>query len=169
MGSLTSSEDKIITLDVDAYISEYVADSSRIRFAWNGQHSECFEDANQKFRRSVLARALEQPELAPYALIRDLFIAETKWADMSWFVDRRLRELASLLLARGRAAAIDDFLLGRSLSFDTFCACDSAAVDAELRRELRDAIAQRLMDETDAPTRSLLEEGLRFFERAIKP
>ena len=154
--------------NIDAYITSYDADNSRIRFAWNNQHGERFEDVNQEFRRQVLARTLEQPELAPYALIRDLFIAETKWADEASCVDRRVGELASLLLTRGRAAAVDDFLLGRSLNFDTFCACGLAAIDAELRQELCDAIIERLADETDAPTRSLLEEGLHFFERGIK-
>src|SRR4051812_39600382 len=66
--------------DARRFAANYTpADERSIRFAWNGEHSEEFEDANHDFRQEVLAVALEDLGAFPIELVRDLYRAETEF------------------------------------------------------------------------------------------
>lgn len=149
--------------DVDGYICTYAGDDLYIRFAWNGKYSDEFLDINQMFRRLVMERVLQQPDIAKLSLLRDLFRAETQWSAKAWCVDLRLGNLASLMLACGGAEVVDDFLEGRWQSFDTYCECGTVDISPVLAQEICAELTRRLTTETDTKRQKQLQDGIKFF------
>lgn len=150
------------------FIASYTdADEYRIAFAWNGKHSEDFQDTNYDFRKAVLEIVLEQPDTAPLTLVRDLFHAETEFSREAWCIDDRVVTLAEIMLTRGGRASLMAFLQGKSQSFDASMACGAICIDRRLAADLLDEIASRLHTCRDDRERELLELGQRTFaERA---
>lgn len=149
--------------DIRTFVREYSEpDVARIRFAWNGRHGDMFVDQNYDFRKAVLAEALKEFEAAPVLLIRDLFEAETRYANEAWGVDRRVGDLARLLLTRGGPSFVEDFFRGKYRCQDAFFAAGSYP---ELARLLIDEINQRLAANPSEERRRLLEMAKEDCER----
>ena len=151
--------------DLVAFVGEYGGDDQRIRFAWNGKHTDGFVDENEGFRREVIDEVLRDPERAAVPLLRDLFRAETQWAAEAWCVVMRVRELASLLLTRGGPDALEEFLDGRARSMDTWFECDMVELSPAAARSLQTEVERRLGSAQDSDGRELLSDALEFFRR----
>lgn len=149
--------------NIQEYIGNYVSNDMAIRFNWNGRHSNEFEDRNYQFRRLVIKQVLQQSDIAPLSLLRDLFRAETLFAKETWCVNRCVSALASLMLTRGKIKVIDDFIDGRYRSFDTYCECSRINISAVLAEEIRAELLRRLTAGTDTSSREVLQSQIDFF------
>ncbi len=155
--------------NVDQFISEYSAtEESKICFAWNGKHGELFADSNYEFRKGVLDEVMKNPEAIDLLIIRDIFRAETEFSKEAWSIDRRVSRLAEALLKRGGTLYLDDYLIGRSQSFDAYLACGDVKLDNELAQNLIKLVQERLGQERDQSKRKILESGHEFFEKWVK-
>jgi hypothetical protein len=153
-------------MDAVSFVGEYSGDDRQVRFAWNGKHTDGFVDENEEFRREVIDEVLRNPDAAPVPLVRDLFRAETQWAVQAWCVDRRVRELASLMLTKGGAAVLDEFVEGRARSMDTWFECDMLEIAPATARSLQAEVERRLEESAHDPAdRELLSDALEFFRR----
>ena len=150
--------------NLSQFIASYTdGDEHRIAFAWNGKHADAFQDANHEFRQAVLDAALASADVAPLALIRDLFRAETEWSREAWCVDNRVADLAGIMLTRGKQALLMDFLRGKCQSFDTSMACGGMSIEPQLAAELLREVEVRLNTSTDDEERRLLQVGRDVF------
>jgi hypothetical protein len=156
--------------EIETFIATYSAAAEpRIAFAWNGKHSESFVDSNYDFRKAVLVHVLANKETAPVPLIRDLFLAETRYSKEAWAVDPRVGELAKLLLTRGGPDYVEAFLEGKYQGMDASMAATSFAATEELLSSLVAETEHRLRaTELSASRRRLLEFGRDDFARWLK-
>lgn len=151
------------TPEIGVFARRYSAASrERIAFAWNGNHGSEFADPNAEFRDAAIAFALENPEDVPVSLIRDLFLETAAFAREAWAVPESFATLAGLLLTRGRASVLPDFLLGASRSFDTVIACHAVTVPPDVATELHDAL---MAQEFTPYSRNLRESLVKRFRR----
>ena len=139
-------------------------DRARIGFAWNGLHADRFHDANEEFRRRVRKHVCAALGTTPIELIRDLYDAETAWAQQAWCVNAEgVRALAEELLTRGGPAFVEDYLAGKSgRGMDAFCA---AYFDCprDLAERLLAEVDRRLAAGAEGERRALLESGREIF------
>jgi hypothetical protein len=132
--------------NIQAFIEHYTSvDEACIRFDWNGQHSDGFVDANLEFRQAVLNIVLQDTTVISIELIRDLFQAETKFSREAWGASPKLGRLAEALLRQGGTTYIEDFLVGKYRSFDTYCAT-AFKPDLELAETMLNAARDRLKE-----------------------
>lgn len=151
--------------DAASFVRNYRSeDETAIRFAWNRQNGEKFEDANFLNRDEVLLIVMKTPELAPLELIRALFRAETEWAKESWSVRHKaVLFLAQEMLIRGKEAAALDYLEGKMTSMDASLTCACVKLPLELWDRLF-LHCQSLAKQTNSQSdQRLIDEGLRFF------
>lgn len=149
--------------NIEEYICNYASDDTDILFNWNGKHSNEFEDRNYQFCRLVIVQVLQQSDIAPLSLLRDLFRAETLFAKETWCVNKCVSTLASLMLSRGKIKVIDDFIDGRYRSFDTYCECSRINISVALAEEIRAELLRRLTAGTDTSSREVLQSQIDFF------
>lgn len=151
---------------VEEFVGNYTTDDSgRIRFAWNGKHSDDFIDENQAFRRSVVDYCLKTPDSASTPLLEALFAAESSWAKEAWGSPSNYERLAETLLLKGGDEAIATFSTGFCQSFDTFGACHQI--------HLPEAVVDRLIQTTrlllaatrDKSLANCLESALELFAK----
>lgn len=138
--------------DVPEFVRGYDrSDWERLRFAWNGQHAEDFEDANQEFRAAVTRYAIENPGEATAELLADLFQAHSEWSREAWCAPLGFEEIGALLLSGGGGAVLPRFAKGFVATFDTFGACHAMQLDPTLLRSLqvrcRELLAGYLQEE----------------------
>jgi hypothetical protein len=152
---------------IDAYINNYkTTDEAQIRFEWNGKHASDFDDKNMKFRQSVRLAVLANLDKAPIELIRDLFKAETEFSVEAWSIVAGVEKLAEAMLRRGGEQYLDDYLIGRSRSFDAHCG-SYFPIDIGLAQRLLIALKLRLEAEPDSPKAELWRSGQQAFEDEI--
>jgi len=150
-------------MDVQSFVRTYTAPSEAfIRFDWNGQYADKLLDKNLSFRKRVLEEVLGVLDTAPILLIRDLFEAETCFAQKAWGVDIRIRHLARALLTRGGAAFVEDFFRGKYRGQDAYMA---AGAYPELASLLLDEINKRLASNSSGKRRRLLKIAKEDCER----
>ncbi len=150
--------------DLSQFIASYTnSDEHRIAFAWNGEHADTFQDANYEFRKAVLDATLASADVAPLALVRDLFRAETEWSREAWCVDNRVAVLAGIMLTRGKQSLLMDFLRGKCQSFDASMACGGMSIQPQLAAELLREVNVRMNASTDDKERHLLQVGRDVF------
>jgi len=151
-------------MDIRAFVAAYKSeDDERIRFAWNGEHGDAFEDPNAALRGEVLDYVLQQSGDAPLGLLRCLFEAETRCAKETWGVDERIHVLGEALLQKGGADVALEFMRGKMLSFDTHCGLGRARVELALARTLCERCQQVLDSPADESERLFAEQGVEFF------
>lgn len=139
-------------------------DRPRVAFAWNGRHADHFADANENFRRRLLKHVLRDLSAAPIELVRDLFDAETAWAQQAWCVNAEgVRALARELLTRGGPGFVEDFLTGKvGRGMDAFCAAYFECPRG-LAEQLLAEVERRLAEGADGSRRGRLEAGRDIF------
>lgn len=140
-------------------------DRARVAFAWNGRHADHFADANEPFRRRLLKHVLRTLGTVPIELVRDLFDAETAWAQQAWCVNAEgVRALAEELLTRGGPEFVEDFLAGKiGRGMDAFCAAYFECPREPAERLLAE-VERRLAEGAEGPRRALLEAGRDIFK-----
>lgn len=155
--------------DISEFVEFYTPslDRPRIHFAWNGHHAERFRDANEDFRRRVLDYVLPNLGAAPIELVRDLYDAETAWAQQAWCVNAEtVRALAEELLTRGGPAFVEDYLAGKFRGMDA-----SGAAYFECPRALAllllKEVERRLAEGAEGRRRALLETGRDVFREWV--
>ena len=154
-------------MDVAAFIAGYTsADEARIRFDWNGQHSEGFVDRNMEVREPVLEAVLADVSAVPLELIRDLFRAETRFSREAWCIVDGVSALAEALLRRGGPAYLDDYLEGKFQSFDASLG-SAFEYDLPLARALLAEARTRLASSPDSPRAQLWQAGEELFTRWV--
>ena len=63
--------------EIVEFIANYTSEKrSQIAFAWDGKYGDNFNDPNIDFRIKIIDAVVENPELAPLDLVKDLYIAE---------------------------------------------------------------------------------------------
>ena len=144
---------------IRAYTS---ADEARIRFEWNGKHSEEFVDRNMDFREMVREAVLENVTAAPLELVRDLFRAETQCSREAWGIAYGANKLAESLVRRGGDRYLDDFLEGKFQSFDASMG-SVFEVDQALAMNLLNVVRQRLQSSPNSPRAELWRAGEQLF------
>lgn len=122
--------------NIEEYICNYAINDTDIKFDWNGEHSDEFEDKSYKFCRLVINQVLQQSDIVSLSLLRDVFRTETLFAE-TWGVSRCVSSLASLMLICGGIEVIDDFINDRYQSFDTYCECGNINISPVLAEERR--------------------------------
>lgn len=148
---------------VKEFIRAYTpADEPRIRFNWNGKHAEEFADPNMKFRDAVREAVLEDVSAVPLDLVRDLFRAETQCSREAWGINHGIGELAENLLRRGGTNYLDDYLEGKSQSFDAWLGT-TFEYDLVLARTMLGEVKERLRIARDSSKASLWERGEKLF------
>ena len=151
-------------MEAETFVRSYSKDcAGLVRFAWNGEHGDGFEDANLDLRRRVLAVVLAQPDAAPLDLLRCLFEAETQYAQKAWGVNRNLHVLAQALLLRGGTGAALDFLRGKLRSQDTNVECAQVKLPKALAADLASHCRQMLNGPIEDTDRILAKHGVEFF------
>jgi hypothetical protein len=149
--------------DVHAFIKNYTeGDEPRIRFAWNGQHAEEFEDANVEFREAVNEAVLADLDAAPILLIRDLYRAETEYSAEAWCISGDVGRLGERLLRDPEDRFVEDYLIGKDQSFDAHAGTDFV-VDRPLVEHLIAVVREKLLSETDAEKIERLHWGEETF------
>lgn len=143
--------------NIEAYICNYTGNNIDVRFFCNSKSSN-------EFRQLVIERILQQPDIAPLALLRDLFKAETQHSRESWSVNRCVSALASLMLLRGGIEVINDFIDGRYQSFDTYCECGNIDIPISLAQEICTKLIELSALETDANQQKRLQQNIEFFD-----
>ncbi len=154
---------------IDEFIAAYSeGDESRIAFAWNGEHGKTFADANYDFRKQVLETVLSRPDQAPIVLIRDLYGAETRYSKEAWGVDKRVAQLASLLLHRGGPEFVEDYIEGKFQSMDAAMAAGAFEISDPLATALLGETRRRLRDTgISEQRRRRLEAGEELFAKLL--
>jgi hypothetical protein len=132
------------------------SDGRRISFAWNGQHGEHFADANADFRNQVLGLVVDDLQVAPDMLVRDLFLAVTKCSKEAWSIDIRASVLARTLLCRNPEKFLQDYMQGASQSFDAGMATGAVDLPAEVVSMCLELLADELDDIADERERHRL-------------
>jgi hypothetical protein len=161
--------DDLHPLDVSKFVAAYTsADETFIRFDWNGEHGDKFEDKNQVFRAAVLDRVDEDLQAAPIELVRDLFRAVTVFSREAWCIDRRVGRLGEHLLRHGADQFIEDYIEGKHQSFDASCGAAAFDCDESLSRHLLQVVRDRLRCESDPRRIEVLKLGEETFERWTK-
>ncbi|MEO0481502.1 MAG: hypothetical protein AAF196_18685 [Planctomycetota bacterium] len=152
-------------MDLDRFIESFSdGDVDCLRFAWNGEHGENLRDPNLELRRQVVDRVLTEPNSASSELLRVLFEAETECAKEAWGVRRDLHLLAGALLKAGGRSTVKTFLIGRSMSMDTYIECSQIRIDTSLASDLAGYCREWLEDcDTEAETK-LAQGGASLFE-----
>lgn len=155
--------------ELKSFIRNYQPENNaRIKFDWNGKHSDDFEDKNMEFRRAVIAMACSADN-PPILLIRDLFLAETFWAKEAWCIDAEcVRQLGAQLLSRGKSEFVLDFLRGKNSCFDSSMCCATIQVDVETARTLHDFLSNTLNETKEDKSKLLVESGIEFFDSRLK-
>ncbi|HEY1188819.1 MAG TPA: hypothetical protein VGE74_14285 [Gemmata sp.] len=151
------------TLDDFATFYTPALDRARAAFAWTGGHADAFLDTNEPFRRQVLDLVLPNLGAAPIELVRDLYDAETAWAEQAWCVQAETaRALAEELLTRGGPEFVEDFLQGKFRGMD---AAGAAYFECprELAQRLLAEVDRRLAEGAEGPHRTRLEAGRDVF------
>lgn len=130
--------------------------------------ARAFQDANYEFRQAVLDATLTYTDVAPLALVRDLFRAETEWSREAWCVDNRVADLAGIMLTRGKQELLMDFLRGKCQSFDASMACGGMSIEPQLAAELLRDVEVRMNACAEDEERRLLQVGRDIFaERTL--
>lgn len=137
----------------------------RIEFAWNGKHAADLCDANRDFRSSVDSFICEDPGQAQIELIRDLFIEESKWSIEAWCAPFTFPRLGELLLTRGGADYLTDFLQGCFASFDTLGACHQMKIDPVVIAPLIRELEQRINGAPDEGQKNSFDSGRALLEK----
>jgi hypothetical protein len=156
--------------DVEPFAKTYtVAGFSRLRFAWNGKHSDGFEDSNYEFRNQVREYALAHPQAVPAVLLRDIFTADMEWAKEAWCVSDDAHELANQMMKAGGPAFIREYLVGHFKSFDTALGTSLGDAEPGLLRACLAEMERRLQTNPSSADRALFENGReRFLEWLAK-
>jgi hypothetical protein len=159
-----SSERSPPTAEVMEFIRCYSTDvgESRIRFDWNGKHSEGFVDRNMEFRGEVLQAVLRDVVAAPIDLIRDLFRAETKCSREAWGIVDGVGQLAEQLLRRGGPTYLDDYLEGKFQSFDAHLG-SAFEYDLPLAKSMLSAVQGLARAEPKSSRAALRQKGEELF------
>ncbi|MDF2524171.1 MAG: hypothetical protein K0R31_1812 [Clostridiales bacterium] len=137
---------------------------SQIDFKWNEKHGKELVDENVEFRRNVLMWLDEHDyETDNGLLLKDLFLAEARFAKEVWGVYRYFGLLASKLLEKTGTTYIDDFLVSAFQSFDTYCstaAGDYEGIDFDL---IIQEIQARIGKNPDKDWTRIYKNGLELF------
>ena len=93
--------------DLRTYVSTYRDEVRHDLFPrWNPDSApDEANDVTEHFRAHVAHHVLAEPESAPLALVRDLFVAETQFAAGACGVSDHFAPIAALLLTRSTACA----------------------------------------------------------------
>ena len=152
--------------DIEQFVRDYdESQRHRIEFAWNGKHAAEFNDPNQDFRSKVVAFVCENSGQGSLELLRDLFTEESKWSVQAWCAPFTFANLGALLLTRGGADYLPDFLDGFGASFDTFGACHQMDLDPIVTVALMRHIKRQLSEAIDEEAKTKLDSGVQLFEK----
>jgi hypothetical protein len=154
-----------LTAFVDGYDGTQQA---RITFAWNGKHAKEFQDANLELRRLVIENALPRLDVVPLALVRDLFTAETQFAQEAWGVNTCVSALAQALLIRGGASELEVYGAAIGRGMDAGLASKNIQLPPTLSLSLAQTCLERLNDPAFADRKNLYSSLRGFFEFKAK-
>ena|SRR5260221_13888940 len=132
-------------------------DFDKIKFDWNGMHSDELVDANYKFRKQLIDIILPQIGTVNLELIKDIYLELSKFAKEGWGVPSHFRTFAQELINRDYRKYLLDYLEGASKSMDTTLDTARIVISKQLAKEIFDYINERLKDEKDERNRILLE------------
>ena len=155
--------------ELHEFIAKYrPSDRAGVDFDWNGRHGGEFRDGNHDFRKEVLDEVLSDLAHAPLELVRDLYLAETAFSAEAWCIDLRVGRLGEHLLRKGGDRFIEDYLEGKSRSFDASLAASAFQVDSSLAGHLLSVVRERLQNEEDNHRLALLKYGEETFGRWVR-
>lgn len=95
------------------------ADFEKIKFDWNGQHGDDFEDKNYQFRSQLCEAIHDDLAACKETLILDLFLELSKCAKETFGVYLRYHKFANELLERTGIKYFEQYMEGASQSMDT--------------------------------------------------
>lgn len=139
-------------MDAISLAKQYVrTDQPRIAFASNGEVGSKLVDANRDVRIAVCDACVTDPSIASDELIRDLYDAETAYAQAVFGVRHKaVAFLATQLLARGGESNIRKFLACAPRCMDSWMSSQCVTLTAEQQSHVLstlDAIAPTMAEE----------------------
>ena len=155
----------MISPEITEFIANYTTKRrSQIAFAWDGKYGDNFNDPNIDFRIKVIDAVVENPELAPLDLVKDLYIAEIACARETKGIYLKVRFLAGILLNRGGSAYLKVFLEGRIGTMDTFCETAQVKLSQEVATQLAKECQKSAYSAENDYDRHFYQKGREFFE-----
>ncbi len=141
------------------FIDNYEAlDFDKIKFDWNGQHGNSFNDKNDGFRIELCEYIIPQIHKVKLELIRDLYLELAKKSKESWSIYDKFNLFGQELLIRGGTTFLMDYMHGASLSFDTSLSSGNIKINKDIALQLVDYIEKKIENSGE-------EENTKFYER----
>ncbi len=153
---------------VRRYVAQYTDDASKIRFAWNGEHGDQFDDANMVFRDAVVDCVIDDPARAPLELLVELYRALTEYSGEAWCIDERVEDIGKLMLIKGRSGVVRDYIIGMRMSFDALCATSFVGCPRDVAEECINHVRAKLQSETNDDEIDIWQTGEERFEVLLK-
>lgn len=94
------------------------ADFEKIKFVWNGEYGDQFQDNNYDFLIQLCEFLIPQLDRARLELIRDLYLETDKSFEATFGVYVNFHLLAQQLLQRGGTDHLIDYIKGASHTMD---------------------------------------------------
>ncbi|HYF02358.1 MAG TPA: hypothetical protein VEC36_03200 [Patescibacteria group bacterium] len=139
-------------------------DFERIKFDWNGQHGDKFEDKNIDFRMQLCEFLIPQIENVKIELIKDLYTELAKCAEETWGVYNKFHLFAEQLLKRGKTRFLHEYMKGASLSMDTYLASGRIKISQGFAYEILNYMIEREKISSDKEELQMLEFFKERFE-----
>ncbi|NVK88848.1 MAG: hypothetical protein HWE13_12005 [Gammaproteobacteria bacterium] len=119
-------------INVSEFIKSYNAEQKvHIVVHSNNSDAEHWRDQNEAFRNQVIAAIMELEGAVKPELLRDIFRAEADFCGKIWGATESIGPLGKMLLMQTGADYIEDYFLGKEVSFDTQCAVSLGDVGRE--------------------------------------
>lgn len=153
--------------DFRSFANHYThKDFEIIKFDWNGQHGDKFQDNNVTFRTQLSEFLIPYLSSIKLELIKDLYLEHAKYSREAWAVYRNFHLFAQELLSRGGINYIYEYLEGSIQSFDAGLASARIVLTPNQKEIIYTFIVDTLKTEQDENKIKLLEIGKNRFERA---
>jgi hypothetical protein len=152
-------------LELQIFADNYtMKDFDKIKFDWNGQHGDKFQDGNYNFRMEVCEFIVPNLDKVKLELIRDLYLELAKCSKEIWIIYNKFHLFAQQLLARGGTNYLMDYMQGASLSFDAHIASGSIEINRDIAKQCLNYILKRTRTPENEAEKRLCEAFIKRFE-----
>src|SRR5262249_22075490 len=103
-------------------------------------------------------------DTSPLILVRDLYLAETKFAKEAWGVHSCVSALAQTLLMRGGLSEFDYYYEGLKCGWDAYMAARNIHLSPEINSLLANEFQRRILDPKFSKDKEFYGELIKSFK-----
>ncbi|MFV0482323.1 MAG: hypothetical protein ACK5LP_10135 [Campylobacteraceae bacterium] len=152
-------------MDFQKFIDNYKQDDlNKIKFSWNGEYADKFEDKNVDFRYKLSEYIIPNIENVNLALLVDLYVEHSRYAEKAWCVYNKYQVFANEILTRGKTKYLLEYLDASRMCFDTFLA-SQVAIDENIKIQFSQYLKELKRQETDKHILKIIDFGLDRFDK----